>query len=382
MSSSAAKYSKTNQKRDPSLTLSAVPNNLDHRPRFSSSQNSTAKPKARHFAPRHGPSSLDLSLTKSVGKTRRLLGTSNGRELRSIRAYRKSLLTLGLFAPPNNQDLYVSSTTLLHQFPSKRSPSKHSFLRYCMLASRRNQDHTATHQTTDISPSPCQKKICQHHCKAQNLLPARSIWSAPPILSFSSNHHWALQWEVLKNDRDLSKPQHHRPDLSFWFCPSIFPVHDAVLPLHSIRLSPVEALEEMHPQKLLSLHQHRHLQAIPPTKQPRSAPPMLPSSSHHRALQWEVLKNDRDLSKPQHHHPDLSFWFCPSISPVHDAVLPLHSIRLSPVEALEEMHPQNSCFPRITTGTCRQFRQQSRNDLLHQFSLFHPTTTGLCNGKF
>ena len=73
MWSSAAKYSKIKQKRDPSFTLSSVPNNLHHWPRFLSSQNSTANPRARHFAPRQRPAHNDdaqtmLTLMHESGK--------------------------------------------------------------------------------------------------------------------------------------------------------------------------------------------------------------------------------------------------------------------------------------------------------------------------
>ena len=111
-------------------------------------------------------------------------------------------------AQPNTQNLDVSPTNPLPQFPSERRPHKRSVRRCRKLAAQQHPHPTATHQTTDTTPLPSRNKIDQHDFKAQHLLPSESIRSAPPILPFSEYHHLTCRPEVLKHGRDLATPLH------------------------------------------------------------------------------------------------------------------------------------------------------------------------------
>ena len=287
MSSSAAKCSKTKQKRDPRMTMFSVPNNCCHPSWASFAQITTANPKPRQFALRHGASSLDLDRTNSGWKTHRLVGTPTGKELRSIPVY--------CIKPGSTWTICCSQYSSPWCLP-KSCPSS---IPISTLTSNNCLNPIGHSQISDTTALPCQMKIAQHRWSAHKLLTSKWLQFAPPILLLTSPHHDALRFEVVKPDTDVPRWRHHRTGFSFWTaqgCPDTSPSHETVLPVHLRHLSLLEALEELHPG---TTHAKLPLRVFLRATRIQ-APPPIPSVLSFPTVAWYPWQNPNSSNRYDH----------------------------------------------------------------------------------
>ena len=162
------------------MTMFSVPNNCCHPSWASFAQITTANPKPRQFALRHGASSLDLDRTNSGWKTHRLVGTPTGKELRSIPVY--------CIKPGNTWTICCSQYSSPWCLP-KSCPSS---IPISTLTSNNCLNPIGHSQISDTTALPCQMKIAQHRWSAHKLLTSKWLQFAPPILLLTSPHHDAL----------------------------------------------------------------------------------------------------------------------------------------------------------------------------------------------